>query len=164
MLAVAASPTVEDRQENWLAANAAALGSGTADAVRSDGNAATSSNQADQRADVVSLSSDRYIVDPDSNVAELAVERSPDAAGNTSFLWWTEGSGAKPNEDFVAGKPRRVQMTEGIGSSSLQIRIIANPKRRHVEMFYVLIGRPEGSTAIGRIHRAAVFVFPPRAH
>ncbi len=60
----------------------------------------------------------------------------------------------------MSGKPRRVQLAAGVGSSTLRIPILANPKRRHVEMFYVLIGRPEGNTGIGPIHRAAVFLLP----
>ena len=162
MLAVAASPTVKDGEDNWLAADRWTAGSGAAAAVRSDGNATTSVSQSDQHPDMLSLSSDRYIVDPDRGVAELSVERSPDAAGDISFLWWTEGAGAKPDEDYVGGKPRRVQIGDGVGSSTLRIPILANPKRRHVEMFYVLIARPEGNAGIGPIHRAAVFLLPPR--
>jgi hypothetical protein len=55
-----------------------------------------------------------------------------------------------------------VQIAEGVGSSTLRIPILANPNRRHVEMFYVLIGRPEGNTGIGPIHRAVVFLLPQR--
>jgi hypothetical protein len=161
MLAVAASPTVEDGEDNWPAAAPGMAGNGAEG--RSDSDAPPSDSQAKQNPDTLSLSSDRYIVDQDRGVAELSVERSPTAAGDTSFLWWTEGSGAKPNEDYVGGKPRRVQIPEGAGSSTLRIPILANPKRRHVEMFYVLIGRPEGNTGIGPIHRAAVFLLPQRS-
>ena len=151
------------RQYNALTADAGTPGSGTAAAARSDSNPATSANPPAQVPDMLSLSSDRYIVDPDIGIAELSVERSPDAAGDTSFLWWTEGSGAKPNEDYVAAKPRRVQMAEGVGTSTLRIPLLRNPHRRHVEMFYVLIGRPGGSTGIGPIHRATIFLLPQRA-
>jgi hypothetical protein len=161
MLAVAASPTVENGEDNWPAAATGAAGNG-ADG-RSDSDAPTSGSQVPQNPDLLSLSSDRYIVDPDRGVAELSVERSPAAAGDTSFLWWTEGSGAKPDRDYVGGKPRRVQIAEGAGPSTLRISILANPNRRHVEMFYVLIGRPEGNTGIGPIHRAAVFLLPQRS-
>ena len=162
MLAVAASPIVQDGEENRLAANPGAAGSGAAATTRNNSDATTAASQTEQRPDMLSLSSDRYIVDPDRGVAELSVERSPDAVGDTSFLWWTEGSGAKPDEDYIGGKPRRVQIAEGAGSSTLRIPILANPRRRHVEMFYVLIGRPEGNAGIGPIHRAAVFLLPQR--
>ena len=161
MLAVAASPTVNEGQENWLAIEAGAVRAAVS--ARSGASAGASANQPEQGPDVLSLSSDRYIVDPGRDFAEFSVERSQDAAGDTSFLWWTEGSGAKPDQDYLAGKPRRVQMAEGVGSSTLRIPILANPKRRHVEMFYVLIGRPEGNTGVGPIHRAAVFLLPRQA-
>jgi hypothetical protein len=159
MLAVAASPTVKEGEEHRRAIGAEAADTG---AGRAGGDASTpaSAEQPQPAPDMLSLSSDRYIVDPDGHVAELSVERSPDAAGDTSFLWWTEGSGAKPDQDYLAGKPRRMQMAEGIGSSTLRIPILANPNRRHVEMFYVLIGKPEGNTGVGPIHRAAVFLLP----
>jgi hypothetical protein len=159
-LAVVASPTVREGQEHRLSIGAGTANAGEALTSRSDSSAAEAAGQRDQGPEMLSLSSDRYIVDADRDIAELLVERSPDVAGNTSFLWWTEGSGAKPNEDYVAGKPRRVQLAAGVGSSTLRIPILANPNRRHVEMFYVLIGRPEGTTGIGPIHRAAVFLLP----
>jgi hypothetical protein len=166
LLAVAASPTVREGQEHRLAIGAGTADAGEALASRGASGAAAAggagTGQHDQTPEMLSLSSDRYIVDPDSDVAELLVERSADVSGSTSFLWWTEGSGAKPNEDYVAGKPRRVQLAGGIGSSALRIPILANPNRRHVEMFYVLIGRPEGNAGIGPIHRAAVFLLPRR--
>jgi hypothetical protein len=159
-LAVVASPTVREGQEHRLAIGAGTANAGEALTSRVDSSAAPAAGQRDQGPEMLSLSSDRYIVDADRDVAELLVERSPDVVGDTSFLWWTEGSGAKPNEDYVAGKPRRVQLAAGVASSALRIPILANPNRRHVEMFYVLIGRPEGSTGIGPIHRAAVFLLP----
>ena len=152
MLAVAASPTVEE--------DAGAADTAMPVPISSNAGAETWAAQVEAGPDMLSLSSDRYIVNQDSDVAELSVERSANAAGDTSFLWWTEGSGAKPDEDYAAAKPRRVPMTEGVGSSTLRIHILKNPKRRHIEMFYVLIGRPEGHTGIGPIHRAAVFLMP----
>lgn len=160
MLAVATSPTVRDGQDNGLAIGAEAPGTGAAAAARSGSNSANSATQAERSPDMLSLSSDRYIVDPDREFAEFSVERSPDAAGDTSFLWWTEGSGAKPDADYVAAKPKRVKMAEGVGSSTLRIPLLANPHRRHVEMFYVLIGRPQGNSGVGPIHRAAIFLLP----
>jgi hypothetical protein len=164
MLAVAASTAVTEVREHWLAIDAGAADTGMGVATRSDASAAASANQPEAGPDMLSLSSDRYIVDPDRVVAELSVERSVHAVGDTSFLWWTEGSGAIPDKDYVAGKPRRVQMAEGVGSSSLRIPILANPNRHHIEMFYVVIGRPEGNAAVGPIHRAAVFLLPRQPH
>lgn len=161
VLAVAASPTLEEGQERRPAVEA--LDSATAGSGAGQANAEDPANRSDDGPVTLSLSSDRYTVDSDRHVAELSVERSAVASGDTSFLWWTEGSGAKPNEDYIAGKPRRVQMPAGVSSTVLRIPILANPKRRHIEMFYVLIARPEGNAAIGPIHRAAVFLIPQHA-
>ena len=38
--------------------------------------------------------------------------------------------------------------------------ILANPSRRHIEMFYVLIGKPGGGARLGPIRRTAVFIMP----
>ena len=159
MLAMAVSPLVQKGLEHWPASSVSAVAAG-AGSVSGDASATAPPRQPEPGPDMLSFSSDRYIVDPDREVAELSVERSPNAVGDTSFLWWTEGSGAKPDQDYVAGKPRRLQMAEGIGSSTLRIPILANPNRHHVEMFYVLIGRPQGTTGVGPIHRAAVFLLP----
>jgi len=40
------------------------------------------------------------------------------------------------------------------------VPIIANPSRRHIEMFYVVIGKPGGGADLGPIRRAAVFIMP----
>jgi hypothetical protein len=162
MLAVAVPPTVNEGQKHGLAIDAGAADAPAA-VANGDASAAASARRPEPGPDMLSLSSDRYIVDPVRDVAELSVERSPDATGDTSFLWWTEGSGAKPAQDYIAGKPQRMQMAEGVGTSTLRIPILVNPNRRHVEMFYVLIGRPQGTTGVGPIHRAAVFLLPQRA-
>jgi len=163
MLAVAASPTVKEGQDSLLAVEAGASGAGGTVAAGSEIGVEASTSQPEQRAQMLTLSNDSYTVDAGSGVAELSVDRSPVASGDTSFLWWTEGSGAKPDQDYVADKPRRVEMADGVRSSTLRIRILSNPNRRHIEMFYVLIGRPTGNAAVGPIHRAAIFVLPQHA-
>jgi hypothetical protein len=163
MLAVAASPTVKEGQDNLLAIERGVSGAGAANATGNEPGAESSPSQAEQGPQMLTLSSDSYTIDPGSGVAELSVERSPDASGDASFLWWTEGSGAKPDQDYMADKPRRVEMADGVRSSTLRIRILSNPNRRHIEMFYVLIGRPMGNAAVGPIHRAAIFLLPQHA-
>jgi hypothetical protein len=37
-------------------------------------------------------------------MAELSVQRTHEARGDTGFVWWTTGSGAKPNEDYIGGR------------------------------------------------------------
>ena len=160
VLAVAATPTVrETSAAPPAAADASGAGVGAhADAAPAqDGPAATPAPPAD----TVSFSSERYVIEPNRAVAEISVERSADASGDTSFLWWTEPSGAKPDEDYVGGAPRRAVIADGTSSAKLRIPLIANPARHHIQMFYVVIGRPSGETELGPIHRAAVFILPP---
>jgi hypothetical protein len=162
VLAVAASPTV---REGLGDASSIAAAEGASARLNSAAGAAASDTAAPPPArgpEVLSLASDRYIVEADRTVAELSVERSPEASGDASFLWWTEPVDAKPDEDFVGGTPRRAQIPDGVSSVKLRVPILANPKRRHVEMFYVVIGRPGNATALGPIHRAAVFILPLR--
>jgi hypothetical protein len=42
----------------------------------------------------------------------------------------------------------------------LSVPILANPSWRHIDMFYVLIGKPGGGAGLGPIRRAAVFIIP----
>jgi hypothetical protein len=92
---------------------------------------------------------------------ELTVERSPTSAGDSSFSWWTQSAGAKSSEDYVGTRARVTDIPGGATSTTLQVPILANPQRHHIEMFYVVIGKPGDGTQLGAIHRAAVFIFPP---
>ena len=110
--------------------------------------------------EVVSLSSDQYVVYPNKKLAEISVQRGEQTAGAASFVWWTEGAGAKPNEDFISAAPRLTQMADGVASVKLQVPILANPSRHHIEMFYVMIGKLGGGARLGPVRRAMVFIMP----
>jgi len=161
VLAVAATPTVREGVGDAPTADAVAGTGAPFDGATGAAND-TTTGQAERTPAMLALSSERYVVEGDRAVAELSVERSPDASGETSFLWWTEAAGARPDQDFVGGAPRRAQMADGVNSVKLRIPILANPNRRHIEMFYVLIGKPSGDTTLGPIRRAAVFILPLR--
>jgi hypothetical protein len=162
VLAVAASPTVREGLGDAATTEAAEAAGARLNSAAGTAASDTATPPPERGPEVLSLSSERYVVEADRSVAELSVERSPEASGNASFLWWTEPVDAKPDEDFVGGTPRRAQIPDGVSSVKLRIPILANPHRRHVEMFYVLIGRPGNATALGPIHRAAVFILPLR--
>jgi len=66
-------------------------------------------------------------------------------------------SGATP----VSGKPKIAHMLEGVDSLQLSVPILANPLRKHTEIFYVVIARPEGGASLGSIRRASVFIMRP---
>jgi hypothetical protein len=147
LLGVAASPAVMDL---------AASPESTAPLVA----AADAPHSQTATAEVLSLDSDRYVVYPNTRMLEISVQRTPATAGDTSFIWWTKASGAKPNEDYLAGPPRIAQMHDGEASIKLHVPILANPSRRHIQMFYVLIGKSGDGADVGPIRRAAVFIMP----
>jgi len=113
--------------------------------------------------EVISLSSDRYLVYPHQRALEFRVERSPDASSDARFVWWTQPSGAKSSEDYIGTRRKLAAVPNGTTSLTLQVPILANPQRRHIEMFYVVIGKADGGADLGAIRRAAVFIMPADA-
>jgi hypothetical protein len=109
----------------------------------------------------ISLSTDQYVVFPSHASAEIYVHRTGGASGDVSFVWWTEGSGARPGQDYVSGTPKIGHMLDGVDTLQLSIPILANPSRNHTELFYVAIGKPGGGASLGSIRRAAVIIMRP---
>jgi hypothetical protein len=147
---VAAPPAMQDAPESQLDTSRLAVTQASPPAPPPDHNADPPS---------LSLASDRYVIRPNQHVAEISVERTR-ATGEVSFSWWTKTAGAKPDEDYIAGSPRRVQMTDGVASVKLYVPIIANPARHHIETFDIVIGKPGGGAGLGPIDRATVFILP----
>jgi hypothetical protein len=110
---------------------------------------------------IITLSADRYVVFPGKRSAEINVHRTSGTGGDVSFVWWAEASGAKPGKDYLSGKPKIAHMLEGVDSLQLSVSILANPLRKHTELFYVVIGKPEGGASLGAIRRASVFIMRP---
>jgi len=106
----------------------------------------------------ISLSSDQYVVFPGHASAEIEVHRTGGASGDVSFVWWTQGSGARPGEDYVSGTFKIARLLDGVDALYLSVPILANPSRQHTELFYVVIGKPGGGASLGPIRRAAVFI------
>lgn len=105
----------------------------------------------------VSLSRAKFVVLPGNSMAAVQVERTGDVGNVVQFKWWTQSAGAKSGQDFV-GKSQIAQFESGQTSVQLPVRILANPRRRHTEMFYVVLGEPEGEATLGDNGRAAVFI------
>ncbi len=105
----------------------------------------------------ISLSSAKFVVLPGNSVATIQVERTGEIGDAAQFKWWTQSAGAKSGQDFV-GKSQVAQFEAGQTSVQLPVRILANPKRKHTEMFYVVLGEPEGEATLGDNGRAAVFI------
>jgi len=54
-----------------------------------------------------------------------------------------------------------VLVPDGVESVNLSVPIVANPSRKHTELFYVVIGKPGGGASLGSIRRATVFIMRP---
>jgi hypothetical protein len=106
----------------------------------------------------LSLAADSFIVQPGGRSAQITVERAAGTDGAVSFQWWTQNAGARAGVDFRAQPLRRVTIPAGVNSLQLSVPIRSNPARRHTEMFYVAIGKPQGGAALGEPLRAAVFI------
>ena len=146
LLGVGASPGLQDSPRQWGAGNIALP---TAAAV-----------VIPQISDPgqISLSTDKYVVFPGQASAEIEVHRTGGASGDVSFVWWTQGSGARPGEDYVSGTPKVAHLLDGVDTLHLAVPILANPSRKHTELFYVVIGKPGGGASLGSIRRGAVFI------
>lgn len=110
--------------------------------------------------EAISLSSGRFVVFPGETEATIQVDRTGGAGEAASFKWWTQPAGAKSGKDYV-GKSQIAQFEAGEQSVQLSVRILANPERKHTEMFYVAIGAPEDQASLGPVRRAAVFIMRP---
>ena len=109
----------------------------------------------------VSISADTHTIGSRDNFAEIHVRRSSGFNGDTTFVWWTEPSSAKPGIDYVP-QARMIQLLpKGRHLASLFIRIIPNASRKHSAMFYVTIADPSNDTA-GHLARTAILLPPSK--
>jgi len=110
----------------------------------------------------ISLSADKYVVFPGHASAEIKVRRTSGARGEVSFVWWTQGSrGASPGRDYVSRTPEVAHLLDGVDALELSVPILANPRRRHTELFYVVISKPGGGASLGSVRQATVFIMRP---
>lgn len=108
----------------------------------------------------LSLGSERYIIRPGERQALIKVRRTGGTTGKVSFTWWTRASGAKAGADYQGQAKALEQIPEGADTLTLSVPIMANPQRKHTELFYVGIGHPSGGAAIGSISTSAVILMP----
>jgi hypothetical protein len=149
LLGVGASPALQDFPGHWEARNIAPP---PAAAVVLAQIAAPGQ---------INLSTDKYVVFPGRASAEIQVHRSGGASGDVSFVWWTRGSGAAPGLDYVSQTRKIAHMADGVDTLLLKVPILANPSRKHTELFYAVIAHPGGGASLGSIRRAAVFIMRP---
>ena len=109
----------------------------------------------------ISLSANRYVVFPGHGNADIQIHRTDGDGGDVSFVWWTQASGARPGRDYVSRTPKMVLVPDGVETLHLSVPILANPSRKHTELFYVVIGKPGGGASLGSVRRATVFIMRP---
>jgi hypothetical protein len=109
----------------------------------------------------ISLSADKYVVFPGHASADIEIHRTGGASGEVSFVWWTQASGARPGRDYVSRTPKMANVPHGVETLHLSVPILANPSRKHTELFYVVISKPGGGASLGGIRRAAVIIMRP---
>ncbi|MEO8307807.1 MAG: Calx-beta domain-containing protein [Pseudomonadota bacterium] len=105
----------------------------------------------------ISLSSSRVVVLPGKSTATIQVERSGEIGEVARFKWWTQSAGAKSGKDYQ-GQSQVAQFEAGETSVQLPVRILANPQRKHTEMFYVAIGKADTEAIVEPNSKAAVFI------
>jgi len=149
LLGVGTSPALQDSPRHWDAGNRA-LPPAAAVAIPQISDPGQ-----------ISLSTDEYVVFPGQASAEIQVHRTGGAGGDISFVWWTQGSGARPGQDYASGTRKLAHMVDGADTLNLSVPILANPSRKHTELFYVVIGKPGGGASLGSIRRAAVIIMRP---
>lgn len=107
-----------------------------------------------------SIAADRYRIPSRTTFAEIHVRRSSGNDGDTTFVWWTEPSSAKPGTDYVPQTRMTQFLPKGRHLASLFIRIIPNPSRKHFAMFYVIIGDASNGTTVRHLARTAILLPP----
>lgn len=107
----------------------------------------------------IGFDSDRFVVQPGQSVAEVLVTRAGDISAEVRIPWWTESAGARAGKDFVARGLRTLVLAPGVERASVRVPILRNPRRRHIELFYVRLGKPQGGE-LNATTRAAIFIVP----
>ena len=108
----------------------------------------------------VSLHANRQVVFPGTRNAVVTVQRDPKTTGDATLVWWTQSGGAKAGIDYKSKGRRTLTIPAGQASTQLLVPILANPARRHVELFYVRIGTFDSRTVLGAVNRTTVFLVP----
>ena len=107
-----------------------------------------------------SIAADTYRIPSWGTFAEIHVRRSSGYDGDTTFVWWTEPSSAKPGTDYVPQTRMTQFLPKGRHLASLFIRIIPNASRKYPAMFYVIIGDPSHGTTMRHLARTAILLPP----
>ena len=106
----------------------------------------------------IELSADHYTVLPGESAAHIVVRRHGNLQGDVSFVWWTQGSSATPDRDYVDWGRRAEQIPSGRSSITLLVPVVSDATRTESRVFYVSIGEAGGSAELGENAQAAVLM------
>ena len=108
----------------------------------------------------VNFSAHRYVVLPGKRSAQITVVREPASSGEAEFVWWTEAGGAKPGKDFVAQGRQKLTIPAAQDQVQIVVPIRANRARKHIELFYVRLGKLSDGAKARASDGATVFIMP----
>ena len=108
----------------------------------------------------VNFSAHRYVVSPGKRSAQITVVREPASSGEADFVWWTEAGGAKPGKDFVAQGRQKLTIPAAQDQVQFVVPIRANRARKHIELFYVRLGKLSDGAKVRARDGATVFIMP----
>ena len=108
----------------------------------------------------VNFSAHRYVVLPGQRSAQITVVREPASSGEAEFIWWTEAGGAKPGKDFVAQSRQKLTIPAAQDQVQFVVPIRANRARKHIELFYVRLGKLSDRAKARASDGATVFIMP----
>jgi serine/threonine protein kinase len=114
-----------------------------------------------EKLEKISISADTHTIGSRDNFAEIHVRRSSGFDGDTTFVWWTEPSSAKPGIDYVPQARMTQLLPKGSHLASLFIRIIPNASRKHSAIFYVTIANRSNGT-VDHLARTAILLPPSK--
>ncbi len=102
----------------------------------------------------ISFSADTYRIPSREKFAEIHVRRSAGSDADTSFVWWTEPSSAKPGSDYIPQARVTQLFPKGKLTASLFVKIIPNVSRKNPTVFYVDLVNPSNGSSVGRARTA----------
>jgi hypothetical protein len=110
-------------------------------------------------AGVVTMASERYVLQPGDRLALIDLRRSQGSEGEVSVQWRVSAASAQHGRDYGGPTRGRLVLAPGVTQAQIAIPVLRNPERRHTEFFDVRLVSAEG-VQLGELKRATVFLMP----
>jgi hypothetical protein len=109
----------------------------------------------------IELAADAVDVPLSVPAAHVIVRRSGNLHADAGFTWWTESGTAKPGQDFMGVKPHEEHFEDGKAVANLLVPVVADPTRKELKRFYVVINDPSGAGASLGKRTLTMVTIPP---